>query len=78
VVPAQQAPELSAPEGQSPRKRRSLLSVLNADRQLTPEEEEARQVRLAKRAAADQRELERRLRMLGPNVKVYVPASARR
>jgi pilus assembly protein CpaC len=72
------APVTPAPEANSSPKRRSLLSVLNADRKLTPEEEEARQVRLAKRAAADQRDLERRLRMLGPNVKVYVPASARR
>jgi len=43
----------------------------------TPEEKAARLAGIEKRAAAAQRELNRRLRMLGPNVKVYQPATAR-
>ena len=74
AVPPSVAP---TPLAATPPKRRTLLSVLNADRQLTPEEEAARQVRIAKARLAEQRELQRRLRMLGPNVKVYLPATAR-
>jgi pilus assembly protein CpaC len=66
----------AVPEAETP-KRRSLLSVLNGRQELTPEEEQARQERLAKRAAAEQRDLERRMRMLGPTAKVYLPATAR-
>jgi pilus assembly protein CpaC len=63
-------------EAQKP-KRRSLLSVLNSREELTPEEEQARQERLAKRAAADQRDLERRIRLLGPTARVYLPNERR-
>jgi hypothetical protein len=66
----------AAPEAEKP-KRRSLLSVLNSQ-ELTPEEEQARQERLAKRAAADQRDLERRIRLLGPTARVYLPSGERR
>jgi pilus assembly protein CpaC len=74
VVEAARAPQ---PQATTPSKRRTLLSVLNADRQMTPEEEATRQARLAKRELAEQRELQRRLRMLGPTAKVYLPATAR-
>jgi pilus assembly protein CpaC len=58
-------------------KRRSLLSVLNSRQELTPEEEQARQEKLARRAALEQRDLERRIRLLGPTARVYLPATAR-
>jgi pilus assembly protein CpaC len=75
----QSAPPPPQPEPQAApsTKRRTLLSVLNGPGNLTPEEEEARRMRMAKRAAAEQRDLERRMRILGPTAKVYVPASAR-
>lgn len=52
----------------------ATATPISAEEAKAAEKKAARVARMQRRAAFEQRELERRMRMLGPNLKIYIPA----